>query len=115
MDNCGAEKRRYSRIDEAVCAWVTFRRDSAAYGTLTVDLGLEGARFSTLRDVQVGEHVLVFLQLPAMSIECKGKVCWTDRTPDGLQCFGVRFLDLREAEREHLGRYLSEVTFATSQ
>ena len=104
------EKRRFCRIEETICAWVTFRKDSAAYGTLTMDLGMEGARFSTLKDVCAGDHVLVFLQLPNMSIECKGKVCWTETRGDGMSDFGVRFLDLRDVEREYLGRYLHQST-----
>jgi hypothetical protein len=103
-----AEKRRFSRVEESVCAWVTFRKDSAAYGTLTMDLGMEGAKFSTLKNVNIGEQLLVFLQLPNMSIECKGKVCWTESAAGGLSSFGVRFLDLRDTERECLGRFLSQ-------
>ncbi len=114
MDSIGSDKRRYPRIEDAVCAWLLFRQDRAAYGTLTMDLGLEGARFSTLRKVNTGENVLISLQLPAASIECKGRVCWTQLTPNGLFCFGVRFLDLREAERDHLGRYLYRVSHVAS-
>jgi Tfp pilus assembly protein PilZ len=108
-----AEKRRFSRVEESVCAWVTFRKDSAAYGTLTMDLGMEGAKFSTLKNVNIGEQVLVFLQLPNMSIECKGKVCWTESSCTGLSSFGVRFLDLRDTERDCLNRFLSQFAGAT--
>lgn len=108
------DKRRFNRVEESVCAWVTFRKDSAAYGTLTMDLGLEGARFSTLKNVHIGDQLLVFLQLPNMSIECKGKVCWTEPGVDGLSSFGVRFLDLRDAEREYLSRFLSQLATAAT-
>jgi len=112
MDSSSKDNRRFSRVEESVCAWVTFRKDSAAYGTLTMDLGTEGARFSTLKNVAIGDQVLVFLQLPNMSIECKGKVCWAEPAKDGLKDFGVRFLDLRDAEREYLNRYLSQLATA---
>jgi Tfp pilus assembly protein PilZ len=109
-----AEKRRFNRVEESVCAWVTFRKDSAAYGTLTMDLGMEGAKFSTLKNVNIGEQLLVFLQLPNMSIECKGKVCWTESSPGGLSSFGVRFLDLRDTERECLNRFLNQFMTAAT-
>jgi len=77
-----------------------------------VDVGTEGARFTTHRQVVAGEHVLVNLQLPSSSIECKGRVCWCAREEDGLSSFGVRFVDLREAERDRLGRHLNQCVFA---
>jgi hypothetical protein len=103
------EKRRFARTDETVCAWLSFRHEQAAYGTLTMDLGLEGARFSTLHNVNVGEQLLVCLQLPWQNIECKGRICWSAAGPSGLPCFGVRFLDLRETERDYLYRHMSEL------
>ena len=112
MENMEGEKRRFVRVEEPVCAWLQFRRDGAAYGTLTIDVGLEGARFTSLRQVRIGDHLMVSLQLPSMTIECKGKVCWSSLDDLDTLCFGVRFLDLREAEREHLNRYLSKVAMA---
>lgn len=106
------ERRRYERVEEPVCTWLSFRTDSAAYGTLTVDVGMEGARFETHHCVAVGEHTLINLQLPSSSIECKGRVCWARRGEDGLFSFGVRFLDLREVERDWLGRHLSQCALA---
>jgi hypothetical protein len=100
------EKRRYPRIWDPVCAWISFQKDSAAYGTLTLDLGPEGARFSTLREVEAGAKLLIAIQLHSSTIECKGKVCWTDSAPDGLVCFGVRFLDLSETERALLEEFV---------
>jgi len=108
MDNLGKEKRRFVRIEEGVCAWLQFRQEGAAYGTLTVDLGSEGARFSTLRQVNVGEMLLVCLQLPTASLECKGRICWVSPEVGGQLHFGVRFLDLREVEQEHITRHISE-------
>lgn len=110
MSCVATEKRRFARVEDPVCTWLSFRKDNAAYGTLTLDLGAEGARFSTLRNVQIGEHVLVTLQLPASSIECKGRVCWSKQTPEGLFSFGVRFLDLREGERDALGRHVDKTS-----
>ena len=106
METAQLEKRRFPRTDEAVCAWLSFKRDSAAYGTTTLDIGMEGARFSALKNVQEGDHLLVCLQLPWMSIQCKGKVCWIGADPAGTNCFGVRFLDLRDYERDFLMRYI---------
>jgi hypothetical protein len=95
----------HDRADAPVCAWVSFRKDSASYSTLTVDLAAGGARFSALRRVDVGEQVLVFLQLASAGIECKGKVCWSGIADNGLWEFGVRFLDLQEIERDRLTRW----------
>lgn len=106
METVQLDKRRFPRIDEAVCAWLSFKKDSAAYGTTTMDLGLEGARFTTLKRVDVGDNVIVCLQLPWMSIQCKGKVCWLSAETGGLYNFGVRFLDLRDNERDFLNRYV---------
>jgi len=110
--NCVAtDKRRFARVDGPICTWLAFRKDFRAYGTLTVDLGIEGAQFRTNRSVTVGEQVLVTLQLPSANIECKGRVCWTQPAPDGQQAFGVRFLDLREVERENLNRHIAHHAF----
>jgi len=113
METVHTDNRRFPRIDDSVCAWLSFKKDNAAYGTTTVDLGAEGARFSTLKNVRVGEHVIVCLQLPWMSIQCKGKICWTGSERGGLSSFGVRFLDLEEHERDYLGRYVDQSTDAT--
>jgi len=112
MDSVGEEKRRFFRVEEAVCAWLQFRKDGAAYGTLTVDLGIEGARFSTPKGVAVGDMLLISLQLPKCSIECKGKICWSRVDENGMLSFGVRFLDLRETEREHLTHYVNQSIMA---
>jgi hypothetical protein len=100
------ERRRFPRIADPVCAWISFQKDSAAYGTLTLDLGQEGARFSTLRKVDRGSKILLSMQLRSATIECKGKVCWTEPAPNGLLSFGVRFLDLSEGERALLEKFM---------
>ena len=101
------EKRRYSRVADPVCAWLSFRRDPAAYATLTMDIGVEGARFSARRSVNIGEQVTLSFQLPTANIECKGRVCWCQEGNRDQHAFGVRFVDLREGERDCLGRHLT--------
>jgi c-di-GMP-binding flagellar brake protein YcgR len=104
----GEERRRFPRAARPVCGWLSFRNSEAPYGTLTMDLSASGARFSALRRVHVGEPILLSLQLPRVSIECKGCVVWAELAPNGLYCFGVRFLDLREPERDHLRRFVRQ-------
>jgi hypothetical protein len=77
-----------------------------------MDLGVEGARFAMIRPVQVGDQVLVNLLLPSGTIECKGRVCWSRDAEEEQNSFGVRFLDLREAEREYLSRHLINATLS---
>ena len=108
------EKRRFPRVPHPVCAWISFRKDTAAYGTLTVDLCPDGARFGALHQVETGERLLLSLQLPSANVECKGKVCWTDVSANGLHYFGVRFVDLSEAERDLLDEFTSESLAATA-
>jgi hypothetical protein len=100
------ERRRHARVEQHLCAWISFQASETAHGTLTVDLGAQGAQFSTLRSVEVSEPVLVCLQFPSGSIECKGRVCWTNWGSNGLNYFGVRFLDLSESERDRLEHYV---------
>jgi hypothetical protein len=100
------EKRRYARHGESVCAWLTFHYDALQCGTLTEDLSSEGACFSTLRPIHAGEQVLLNLQVDPTGIECKGKVCWALTMPNGLNRFGVRFVDIGDDEREQLSHYL---------
>lgn len=106
MDQSQVEKRRFHRHTESVCAWLTFHYDTLQCGTLTEDISAEGACFSTLRTVNAGEHVLLHLQVDPGGIECKGKVCWIQPMSNGLNRFGIRFIDLLDDEREQLSRYL---------
>jgi hypothetical protein len=101
------ERRRFARHDESVCAWLTFHYDALQCGTLTEDLSAEGACFSTLRRVNAGEQLLLHLQVDPTGIECKGKVCWTSSMPNGLNRFGVRFVDIRHDEQDQLSHYLT--------
>lgn len=107
MDETKVEQRRFDRRDENVCAWLTFHYDTLQCGTLTEDLSSEGACFSTLRRVNPGEHLLLHLQVDPSGIECKAKVCWTQAMPNGLNRFGVRFVDILEDERDQLSNYLT--------
>lgn len=101
------EARRHSRYTVAVCAWLDFRCENTTRGTVSEDLSLEGARFSSMRPVAVGERVLVRMQLSRAGgpIECKGRVCWSNSLPNKLHTFGVRFVDLSEDERNGLSTY----------
>ena len=100
------ERRCHARVEQRLCAWISFQASETAYGTLTVDIGARGAKFSTLRSVEIGEPVLVCLQFPSGSIDCKGKVCWAHWASNGLNYFGVRFLDLSDSERDRLEHYI---------
>jgi hypothetical protein len=85
---------------------LSFRTDGTAYGTLTLDLGPHGARFSTLKRVHVSERVLLDIQLPSANIGCEGSVCWVTPRSDGQYDFGVRFLNITEGQRSFLERFL---------
>lgn len=101
------ERRRSPRARRTVCAWISLRNNTAEYGTLTVDLGSDGAKFCALSKMEVGERVLLQLQMRAVSIECKARVVWTSVRPDGLHHFGVRFVDLSAAERRAIADFVS--------
>jgi hypothetical protein len=102
------EARRERRHPLNICAWLRFKSDEASHGAVTLDLSAEGARFGTVNPLDCGEPVMVHLQLTpnAYPIECKGRVCWSERMQDGLYNFGLRFLDLRDDEREELRGFL---------
>ena len=102
------EQRRHQRRRVGVCAWLQFNGDDATRGMVSVDMAPEGAQFSSIKPVNVGERVLVRLQLgPSHPIvECKGTVCWAAPMPNRLHHFGVRFLDLRDDERASIEGFL---------
>lgn len=102
------EQRRHARRKAGVCAWLQFSGDDATRGMVSVDLGLEGAQFSSLRPVGTGERVLVRLQLGPShpTVECKGVVRWAAPMPNRLNHFGVRFVDLRDDERAAIESFL---------
>lgn len=110
MSNLAHERRRHERVEEAVCAWLSFRRDGAAYGVLTLDIGMEGAQFSTTRSVDIGDQVMVHLQLPSASVDCRGQICWVTPTQHDQKYFGVRFVDLQETERDRLMRFIGRAS-----
>lgn len=112
MDNDLADRRRYARVEEAVCTWLSFTRDCAAYATLTADLGPQGAQFCALRNVNVSEQVAIDFQFPTKTIECEAKVCWVKPAPNGRVNFGVRFVNLTGHERDYLERFLTKTAAA---
>jgi hypothetical protein len=103
------EQRRFTRRGVSLRGALRFHSPPALLEAHTVDLGLEGARFHAAGIVHEGAPVLVRLEFGAgqPALECKGRVCWTDEAPEGLSRFGVRFLDLRDDERELLDHYLA--------
>ena len=108
MDFLGEERGQYVRVGASVCAWLTFWGDRAAYSTLTVDLGPEGARFNTLRKVNVGERLHVQIELPQASIECKAEVASCDADTTQAGTFDVHFLDLASMHQDALNRFVKE-------
>ncbi|MBI5094287.1 MAG: PilZ domain-containing protein [Candidatus Hydrogenedentes bacterium] len=118
MSGLCSEKRRGVRRAKSVSAWLRFRSEKAHWGTVTLDVGTGGARFTAERPVEVGEHVLLTVQLEPSKdrIECKGHVTWSKQQEDGTYRFGVRFVDLNEDESAALERFVSDtgevITFA---
>ena len=106
MDWYVEEKRRHPRGEGDVCAWLSFPDDTAIYASLTMDLGLNGARFSTHRQVRKGDAVRLHLELPVGVVQCAGTVCWCRVKSDGQHTFGVQFTELREADRSNLRLHL---------
>jgi hypothetical protein len=104
------DKRNRTRTLRPVCAWLWFGAEEEPYGALSIDLGSGGARFGALRPVHEGDRVLVSIQLPFAAIECKGQVRWSKRADNGLQCFGVQFVDLQDNECAQLNRYVQQTT-----
>ncbi len=106
MDNNSSDRRRHVRVPEAVCAWLSFSRDYAAYATLTEDLGPQGAQFCALRNVGISERLAIDFQFPTKTIGCEAKVCWVRPAPNGRVSFGVRFMNLSGLERDYLQQFL---------
>jgi len=101
------DRRRFPRAKRTVCAWISLRDNATEYGTLTVDLSSDGASFCALSTIEVGERVLLSLQMRSVSIECKARVVWTSVRSDGLHHFGVRFLDLSTTERRVIADFVA--------
>ena len=102
-------KRRHERFAVPVAAWLEFFGDTDTRGTVSRDVGAEGARFSGVRPALVGEPVIVRMQLGrgTQPVECKGRIVWSKMMPNRLHDFGVRFLDLSEEERAELLGFLA--------
>lgn len=108
MKTTEQNKRTKTRTSRPVCAWLWFGPEQAAYGALSIDLSAGGARFGALRPVRVHDNVLVSIQLPSAAIECKGIIRWSRRAENGLEYFGVQFVDLQDSERALLNRYVQQ-------
>ena len=106
MENNRREQRKSERFSRPVCTWLAFDNDNAAYATVTVDVGADGARFKMPRRVAAGEQVFISIQLEAGEIECVGEVCWAFPQDNGLHDFGVRFTVLPHDHKRELRIYL---------
>lgn len=104
------ERRRHTRRRKPVSAWLRFRAEQAQWSAVSIDLSEGGARFATNRTIPTGEPVLLFVQLEPTqdSIECKGRVVWSQCLPDGTGSFGVHFIDLSNEEQGTFERFLSD-------
>jgi hypothetical protein len=85
---------------------LAFDNDNAAYATVTVDVGADGARFNMPRHVAEGELVFISIQLGEGEVECVGEVCWSTPLHNGLHDFGVRFTDIANGDQRDLGHFL---------
>jgi hypothetical protein len=112
MDSSLSERRRYARVEESVCAWLSFGGDFAAYGTLSADLGVQGARFSALRRVDVKERVVIYFDFPSKTVGCEAEVRWAKPASNGWMDFGVRFMKIDGYERDYLERFLTRTAAA---
>ena len=103
------ERRRFQRSRHLASAWLRFDGDPVVYCTLARDLSAKGAQFRMTKTVPIYTRVMVSLQLNGYSLpmECKGNVSWADITPDGLQAFGVDFVDLASHECDRIARHLN--------
>ncbi len=109
MVNVHTDKRRYARHTVAVPARLAFHDGATPLQSVTANLGLQGAKVVVPRRVKEGSPVLVHLTLGSEGrvLECKGKVCWVASDQSDFTVIGVRFLDLRDDERDCLEGFLS--------
>ena len=109
MVNVYTDKRRYTRQAIAVPAVLAFHDGAAPLHSITANIGLQGAKVVVPRRVREGEPVLVrlFLDREPRVLECKGKVCWVANDESDFTSLGVRFLDLRDDERDGLDQLLA--------
>lgn len=101
-----SNQRSVTRREKPVCTWVSFPDDGAAYATITVNIGAEGAMFCMVRPVTPGQRVHIALDIEPYRLECDGVVRWSRTTSDGYQCFGVQFCRTAQPEVERLVRYV---------
>ena len=108
MDNLFSDRRQCERVEQAVCTWLSFAKDCAAYATLTTNIAASGAQFCASRSVTVSERLLIDLQFPSKTIGCEARVCWVAPVSNGRVNFGVRFVNLPKPERDLLERFLTQ-------
>jgi len=109
MNRYGEFKRRCLREDVQIPTWISFHGVDDPQFTHTIDLAPEGALFSSVKPVEPLSLVLLRLELidRDVTVECKGRVCWSQTTYHGMCHYGVRFLDLADDERDMLEMYLA--------
>jgi len=108
MNDLYSDSRQCVRVEEAVCTWLSFAKDCAAYATLTTNIAASGAQFCSLRNVSVSERLLIDFQFPNKTIGCEARVCWVAPVSNGQVNFGVRFVNLPPPERDFLERFLMQ-------
>lgn len=110
MSRAIIERRRNPRVAVPVCAWLQ-QRETAVFSTTAADVSAGGARFFAVRPKKQGDAILVFLQLKTNEspLECKGRICWCERGPNGLYAYGVRFVDLSACEQAQIAEFVAEV------
>lgn len=108
MNKLFSDRRQCVRVEEAICTWLSFAKDCAAYATLTTDIAATGAQFCASRNVSVSERLLIDFQFPNKTIGCEAHVCWVAPENNGQVSFGVRFVNLPRTERDFLERFLTQ-------
>jgi PilZ domain-containing protein len=111
------ERRRYTRRDATVFAWLRFPEGRGLYATTTLDVSEGGARFNLMQPVNKGEKVLLMVQLQPgkPALECKGLVAWTEQEHHfAPHSFAVRFVDLFDEERDQIRERLGVAAGATA-
>ncbi len=107
----GAERRRFQRVTFE--AEVNFHSDHNLFLGFSEDIS-EGGLFAATYDIKpLGTRVELTFGLPCGHVvQCEGEVRWVrqpsedpDAPPPGM---GVRFLDLSEADRQVLRRYIDQ-------
>ncbi|WP_062485110.1 PilZ domain-containing protein [Candidatus Nitrospira inopinata] len=97
------ERRQHRRVRAGLASWV--RVNAHEVSGRAVDLSLGGAKIESALPVDPGKRVTVKLMIPGSApivIE-QAEIRWVrDRT------FGVRFLEIRQGQRDDLERLIDE-------